>query len=226
VDEIYGSAYTAAAYLSSVLKLPKSKKVYVIGMNGLEEELAEEAISFIGGTDPADNTLAPFSLSDFTQDPDVAAVVCGLDTSINYTKLSKAFQYLLRNEGCHFIVTNGDSTFPSAHGLLPGTGALWAPLQIATGRDPLCTGKPSKIMLDCIKEKINYDPKRTIIVGDRLNTDILFGQQGGLSTLLVLTGITSEADVSGPNASTIIPDFILQSLGDLRILDSPEGPST
>ncbi|KAM6501349.1 HAD-like domain containing protein [Amanita muscaria] len=218
VDEIYGSAYAAAVYLSSVLKLPKSKKAYVVGMQGLEEELAEEGISFIGGTDPADNTLIPFSLADFTPDPDVAAVVCGLDTSINYTKLSKAFQHLLRNEGCHFVATNGDSTFPSAHGLLPGAGAIWAPLQSATGRGPVCTGKPSTIMLDCIRAKIDYDPKRTIIVGDRLDTDILFGQRGGLSTLLVLTGITSEAEIYGPNASRIIPDFVARSLGDLRVL--------
>lgn len=125
-------------------------------MEGLEEELAEEGISVIGGTDPADNTLALFSLADFTPDPDVAAVVCGLDTNINYTKLSKAFQYLLRNDGCHFIATNGDSTFPSAHGLLPGAGAIWAPLRFATGRDPLCTGKPSQIMLDCIKAKYAF----------------------------------------------------------------------
>lgn len=71
-------------------------------------------------------------------------------------------------------------------------------------------------MLDCIRAKIDYDPKRTIIVGDRLNTDILFGQNGGLSTLLVLTGVTTEGDITGPNASSIIPDYVTESVGDLR----------
>ncbi|KAF8622387.1 hypothetical protein AX15_007041 [Amanita polypyramis BW_CC] len=217
-DEIYGSAYAAAVYLSSVYKLPKSKKAYVVGMQGLEEELSEEGISFIGGTDPADNTLGPFSLAGFTPDPDVGAVVCGLDTNINYTKMSKAFQYLLKGDGCAFVATNEDSTFPSEHGLLPGGGTVSAPLRCASGREPVCTGKPSTVMLDCIRAKIDYDPKRTVMIGDRLNTDILFGQKGGLATLLVLTGITSEADISGPNASNIVPDFIMQSLGNLRVL--------
>ncbi|GLB39616.1 putative 4-nitrophenylphosphatase [Lyophyllum shimeji] len=220
VGEIFGSAYAAAVYLSTVIKLPKTKKVYVIGMGGLEEELHEEGISTLGGTDPADCTVEPFSLANFTHDPDVAAVVCGLDTKMTYTKISKAFQYLTRNPDCQFIATNTDSTFPSADGLLPGAGAVSAPLRYALGRDPIITGKPSKTMLDCIDAKVHYDPERTIMVGDRLNTDIQFGKGGGLATLLVLTGITSEADISGPDpgAATIIPDFITNSLADLRAI--------
>nr|GAT48135.1 4-nitrophenylphosphatase [Mycena chlorophos] len=216
VDEIYGSAYAAAVYISSVIKLPKDKKVYVIGMKGMEEELADEGVSFVGGTDPADATLKPFSLADFTLDPTVGAVVCGLDTAINYTKLSKAFQYLTRNPGCHFLATNEDSTYPAGDGLLPGAGAISAPLRYALGRDPVAIGKPAKTMLDCIQAKVHYDPARTIMVGDRLNTDILFGQNGGLATLLVLTGITTEAEITGPNASSIVPDYVTNSIGDLR----------
>lgn len=220
VDEIYGSAYAAAVYLSSIIKIPKNKKVYVIGQNGLEEELRGEGIQYIGGTDPADNTLEPFNLSNFTIDPDVAAVVCGLDTQINYTKLSKAFQYLTRNPGCHFIATNEDSTFPSAAGLLPGAGAISAPLRYALGKSPVCTGKPASTMLDCVKAKVHFDPERTIMVGDRLNTDILFGQNGGLTTLLVFTGITSEDEITGPNPSPIVPDFVTQALGDFQIVET------
>ncbi|KAJ3989669.1 HAD-like domain-containing protein [Lentinula detonsa] len=216
VDEIFGSAYATAVYISSVLKLPKEKKVYVIGMAGLEEELSDEGIAYIGGTDPIDKTLEPFSLENFELDTNVVAVVCGLDTTINYTKLSKAFQYLTRNPGCQFIVTNEDSTYPSAHGLLPGAGAISAPLRYALGKDPVSIGKPAKTMLDCIQAKAHYDPSRTIMVGDRLNTDILFGQAGGISTLLVLTGITSEEDITGPNASAIVPDFVISSIGDFR----------
>ncbi|KZT26090.1 2-phosphoglycolate phosphatase [Neolentinus lepideus HHB14362 ss-1] len=217
VDEIFGSAYAAAVYVSSVMKLPKDKKVYVVGMEGLEQELASEGISYIGGTDPADATLASFSLSSFTRDPAVAAVLCGLDTAINYTKLSKAFQYL-QDPATTFLVTNDDSTYPAEGGLLPGAGAISAPLKTASGREPLSIGKPAKTMLDCIKAKHNFDPKRTIMVGDRLNTDILFGQNGGLSTLLVLTGITHIEDIEGPNASTIVPEYVTNSIGDLRIL--------
>ena len=184
-------------------------------------------------------------------------MVCGLDTQINYTKLSKAFQYLTRNPGCHFIATNEDSTFPTSAGLLPGAGSISAPLRYALGREPVCTGKPSGTMLDCVKAKfvinfkkkfihsilkrfpvrVHFDPKRTIMVGDRLNTDILFGKNGGLTTLLVLTGscmasmtqvyidlpfqlgITTEDEITGPNPSPIVPDFVTQTLGDFRIVE-------
>ncbi|KAF8177656.1 HAD-like domain-containing protein, partial [Pholiota molesta] len=219
VDEIYGSAYAAAVYLSSILKIPKDKKVYVIGQSGLEEELRDEGIQFIGGTDPADNTLEPFDLSKFTLDPDVAGVVCGLDTQINYTKLSKAFQYLTRNPGCHFIATNEDSTYPTSAGLLPGAGSISAPLRFALGRPPVCTGKPASTMLDCVKAKVHFDPQRTIMIGDRLNTDILFGKNGGLTTLLVFTGITSEDEITGTHPSAIVPDYHTQGLGDFRIVE-------
>ncbi|RXW22764.1 hypothetical protein EST38_g3083 [Candolleomyces aberdarensis] len=219
VDEVYGSAYAAAVYVSSVINLPKTKKAYVIGMAGLEEELRNEGIQVLGGTDPEDNTLESFDLGTFKRDPDVAAVICGLDTQINYTKLSKAFQYLLHDPACHFIATNEDSTYPSAHGLLPGAGSVGAPLRYALNKNPVCTGKPSSTMLDCIKAKIQFDPKRTLMIGDRLNTDIQFGQNGGLATLLVLTGVTLESDITGPNASSVVPDFVTQTLGDLRVLD-------
>jgi len=146
-------------------------------------------------------------------------VVCGLDTQINYTKLSKAFQYLTRNPGCHFIATNEDSTFPVSTGLLPGAGSISAPLRFALGRDPVSTGKPAGTMLDCVKAKVHFDPKRTIMVGDRLNTDILFGKNGGLTTLLVLSGITTEDEITGPNPSPIVPDFVTQTLGDFTIVE-------
>lgn len=153
------------------MKLPKDKKVYVIGMSGVEEELHNEGVSYIGGTvsmhvppscqnarltspqDPADTTFEPFDLKNFTPDPDVSVVLCGLDTNINYTKLSKAFRYLHTNPECLFIATNEDSTFPSTGGILPGAGSISAPLRYALGRDPVCTGKPSQSMLDCIQAK-------------------------------------------------------------------------
>lgn len=72
---------------------------------------------------------------------------------MTYTKLSKAFQYLLLNENCEFIATNEDSTYPSSGGLLPGAGAVFSPLVTALKREPLAIGKPKKTMIDCIKAK-------------------------------------------------------------------------
>ncbi|KAF8314500.1 2-phosphoglycolate phosphatase [Clavulina sp. PMI_390] len=221
VDEIFGSAYASAVYLSTVVSLPKTKKVYVIGQAGLEEELDEEGVAHIGGTDPEDNTTEPFSLDDFKLDESVGAVLCGLDTRLNYTKLCKALQYITRNEGCLFLATNTDPTYPAAGGFLPGAGSISAPLRYALGRDPVSIGKPNKTMLDCIKAKHDFDPARTIMIGDRLDTDILFGQQGGVSTLLVLTGVTKVSEISGEKPP-IVPDFVLKSIGDLVALTGEE----
>jgi len=216
-DEIFGSAFASAVYISTVLKLPKDQKVYVIGEMGLEHELDEEGIQHIGGTDPADLKLGPFKPSDFTPDASVGAVLVGLDTSITYTKLSKAFIYLSRKDPpVHFLATNLDPTYPAGGNLLPGAGSISAPLRLAMGKDPVSLGKPGKGMMDCIKAKHQFDPSRTIMVGDRLDTDIAFGQMGGLTTLLVLTGVTEEREIMGPSASPIVPDFVTPGIGDLR----------
>lgn len=75
--------------------------------------------------------------------------------SINYTKLSKAFIHLNIDPSCLFLVTNEDSTYPAQGGvLLPGAGSISAPLRYALGRDPLSLGKPSQVMMDCIKAKL------------------------------------------------------------------------
>jgi len=203
------------------VKLPPSKKVYVIGMAGIEAELASEGISYTGGTSPEDNTLEPFSLSDFRNDPDIGAVLCGMDLHVNYTKLAKAFQYLRLNDGCLFLATNTDPTYPVNGGWLPGAGTVSAPLRYALKRDPLCIGKPGPTMLDCIKAKHNFNPQRTIMVGDRLDTDIQFGKNGGISTLLVLTGATSLDQVTPGHPDYVketVPDYVLQSLSDLQVL--------
>jgi 4-nitrophenyl phosphatase len=103
--------------------------------------------------DPADNTLS--APGEIPPDPSVGAVLVGLDTSINYTKLSRAFRYLHSNPECAFLATNDDSTFPSENGLLPGAGAILAPLVTALGpnRPVTAIGKPNSTMLDAIKAK-------------------------------------------------------------------------
>ncbi|KAG1740553.1 HAD-like domain-containing protein [Suillus paluster] len=219
-QSVYLSAYLSPPPILRLLfTYPLSlnlKNVYVIGMAGIEEE----GISFIGGTDLADCTLDPFSSSNFTLDPDVQAVLCGSDLSVKYTKLSKTFQHLTRNPGCQFSVTNEDSTFPSADDRLPGAGE-GSDKYRKTRKDDvgLYSSQLVVLFINALFDRVKFDPKRTIMVGDRLNTDILFGQAGGLATLLVLTGITSKQDITGPHASPIVPDYVTQSIGELRILD-------
>ncbi|THU89915.1 2-phosphoglycolate phosphatase [Dendrothele bispora CBS 962.96] len=218
VDEIFSSAYASAVYISSVMKLPKDKKVYVVGMQGIEEELREQGIAVCGGTDPSDNTLE--SVDEPAVDPSVGAVLFSWDGSINYTKLSKAFQYLTRNPKCAFLCSDEDLTYPVEDGVLfLGTGALTATIRYALGRDPVCFGKPSKTMFECIEAKHKINPATTIMVGDRLDSDMAFGKNGGVATMLVLSGLACLADIS--DTSPVISDFVTGALTDFGVLRSP-----
>lgn len=202
------------------MKLPEGKnKVFVLGESGIETELAAENVAFVGGTDSS--IRRDMQPSDYTSiasgealDPAVGVVLVGLDFHINYLKLSLAFAYLQR--GAKFMVTNIDSTLPNSKALFPGGGSISAPLSVMTGQEPISCGKPSQAMMDAIEGKFKFDRKRTCMVGDRLNTDIKFGHEGGLGgTLAVLTGVSKREDWESDNAP-LKPKYWVDSLGDLR----------
>ncbi|OTB18037.1 hypothetical protein K445DRAFT_315794 [Daldinia sp. EC12] len=220
VEEIFGSSYSAAIYISRILKLPAPKnKVFIIGESGMESELRAEGVPFIGGTDPAlrrDITPEDFKkLSDGSLlDPDVGIVLVGLDFHINYLKLSIAYQYLRR--GAKFIATNLDNLLPTGETFFPGAGSISIPLVNMTGQTPLTLGKPSQAMMDAIEGKFHLDRARTCMVGDRLNTDIQFGVEGKLGgTLHVLTGVHKREDWEAENA-VAVPAYYADKLSDLR----------
>jgi 4-nitrophenyl phosphatase len=218
-EEIFGSAYSSAIYISRILKLEAPKnKVFVIGEAGIEHELRSENIPFIGGTDPAlRRDITPEDCKGIADgsllDPDVGCVLAGLDFHINYLKLSHALQYLRR--GAVFLATNVDSTFPMNHSFFPGAGSISMPLAYMTGQQPLALGKPSQAMMDAIEGKFQLDRERTCMVGDRLNTDIKFGIEGRLGgTLAVLTGVNQQADWEADDA-VAVPAFYVDKLSDL-----------
>ncbi|GAA5857355.1 hypothetical protein JCM5353_002559 [Sporobolomyces roseus] len=220
VDEIFTSAYAAAAYLKNVLKFPDDKKAYVIGERGLEEELDAVGIKHSGGTDPEDNVFVDLmDFSSIVQDREVGAVVCGLDMHINYKKIAKAHRYLKENDSCLFIATNLDSTFPTHGSVYPGAGSTIAPLTCCVGRDPLVIGKPEYAMLESILSTFGLEKSRTIMVGDRLDTDIKFGVQGGIDTLMVLTGVNKRRDFEREGA-VAVPTYVVDGLGDFSVLAS------
>ncbi|KAI9014790.1 HAD-like domain-containing protein [Gaertneriomyces semiglobifer] len=213
VDEIFGSSYAAAYYISNVLNFPKDKKVYVCGMAGIREELESEGIAYTGAEADDDNLEGMNQMGTIKHDPTIGAVLFGFDLHINYKKLAKAFTYLHSDEKVHFLATNSDLTFPAGGSVYPGTGALLAALAAPLERKPVVLGKPHQPMLDVIVQKYHLNKDRTCMVGDRLDTDIAFGQHGGLKTLLVMTGVTSSEKLA---TSSIQPDCYIQSLRLLR----------
>lgn len=217
--EVFGLSYATAVHIDKILKLPKDKKVWVLGEKGIETELQEMGYSTAGGADPDLNKAGhqPFDDSSpyLTElDSEVGCVVAGLALNLSYLKLSVTLQYL--QKGLPFIATNIDLTFPTHGKLLLGAGLIIESVAYAAGRQPdtVC-GKPNQAMMDAIKAEnppLQLNPKRGLMVGDRLNTDMKFGRDGGLDTLLVLTGIESEqlvADVAEK------PTYYADKLGDL-----------
>ncbi|MCJ1382786.1 hypothetical protein MMC17_005899 [Xylographa soralifera] len=222
VEEVFGSAYSAAIYISRILTLPPDRRtVFVIGESGIETELDSESIRYIGGTDASvrrDITSADYAsiASGAALDPSVGVVLVGLDFHINYLKLSLAYHYVQR--GAVFLATNLDSTLPNSHTLFPGAGAISSPLVRMLGRDPVALGKPSQAMMDAIEGKFRFSRKKTCMVGDRLDTDIKFGIEGGLGgTLAVLTGVSKREDMEAEGENLVKPMAYVDKLGDLLV---------
>ncbi|TGO44774.1 hypothetical protein BOTNAR_0746g00040 [Botryotinia narcissicola] len=220
VDEIFGSAYSSAIYISRILKLSAPKnKVFVLGESGIETELKTEGVEFIGGTDPAyRRDITPEDYTGIADgsllDDDVGVVLAGLDFHINYLKLCHAYHYLRR--GAVFLATNTDSTLPSNHTFFPGAGSISIPLINMIGKEPTALGKPNQAMMDSIEGKFQFDRKKTCMVGDRLNTDIKFGIEGKLGgTLAVLTGVSKKEEWEAENAP-VVPAYYVDKLSDLR----------
>ncbi len=116
------------------------------------------------------------------------------------------------HKGAHFVGTNPDPTFPSEYGPLPGAGSFLALIETATGVAPTVIGKPGPLLFQDAMRRLGGTPQNTAMVGDRLSTDIAGGKAAGIATILVLSGITSRADLAG---SDIQPDYVFADITEL-----------
>ncbi|MEO7015341.1 MAG: HAD-IA family hydrolase, partial [Leifsonia sp.] len=118
----------------------------------------------------------------------------------------------LIGKGARFIATNPDATGPSAEGPLPATGAITAMISKATGMDPYVVGKPNPMMFRSAMNRIGAHSENTAMIGDRMDTDIVAGIEAGLHTILVLTGISDQAEI---DRYPFRPDEILNGIYEL-----------
>lgn len=142
------------------------------------------------------------------QDPDY--VVVGETRTYSFEAITKAVRLI--NDGARFICTNPDATGPSGEGALPATGAVAAMISRATGVDPYFVGKPNPMMMRSALNTIEAHSETTAMVGDRMDTDVLCGLEAGLETILVLTGISTRADV---DRFPYRPSRVVDSVADL-----------
>ncbi|GAB2302716.1 Phosphoglycolate phosphatase 2 [Dionaea muscipula] len=220
-DEIFSSSFAASMYLKSI-RFPVDKKVYVVGGEGILEELELAGFTGLGGPEDGKKMVDLTANSLFEHDKSVGAVVVGIDPYINYYKLQYATLCIRENPGCLFIATNRDAVgHMTPLQEWPGAGCMVAAVCGAAEREPTVVGKPSTFLMEFLLKKFGITTtSRMCMVGDRLDTDILFGQNAGCKTLLVLSGVTSESALDDPS-NKIQPDYYTNKVPDLVQLLGP-----
>jgi 4-nitrophenyl phosphatase len=143
-------------------------------------------------------------------DEDVEYVVSGWDRQLTWNRLAEA-AFLIQG-GAGFVGTNPDVTLPSERGLVPGSGVQLMALEMTSGVKPVVIGKPEPRMYEEALRRMGASHKTTATIGDRLDTDIAGGVRAGLTTILVLSGIVTEADLA---ASPIKPDLVFADTREL-----------
>jgi len=170
---------------------PKGTKLFVIGEGGIRVALEEKGFEILS-TENA---------------PEAQAFVMGIDRGINFDKVAEAT--LLVRAGIPFYTTNTDRTFPTPRGEIPGSGAWLSVITTATGIEPIIAGKPFPYLMELSLERLGTKKEETLVVGDRLETDIAAGQAVGCPTALVLSGVSTreQADAWKPKMDIIADDL-------------------
>ncbi len=186
-ESIWTSALATADFLQS--QIPGGS-AFVIGEAGITTALHE----------------AGFIMTETAPD----YVVIGETRNYSFEAITKAIRLI--GDGSRFIVTNPDATGPSAEGPMPATGAVAALITKATGKEPYVVGKPNPMMFRSAMNKIGAHSENTGMIGDRMDTDIVAGIEAGLHTILVLTGISDQAEIE---RYPFRPDEVIDSVADL-----------
>jgi NagD protein len=187
--QIFTSALATAAFLH---RQRPDGKAFVLGESGLTE-----AIHNIG-----------YIITDMQPD----YVVLGETKNYDYQMIKKAIR-LIHDNGARFIATNPDSSGPSEGGIVPACGAMAALIQKASGVAPFFVGKPNALMMRTALNYLNVHSENTIMVGDRMDTDVVAGVTSGMKTILVLSGVTKAEDIE---KFPYLPSFVRKSVSEIE----------
>lgn len=177
--EVYGTGKGAAMHLLEM----GLRSAFVVGERGLAECLAERGIHVTN----LDDQGVPGPQGEAGE-----AVISGICRHFSYSFMASAMAYI--RGGAAFIATNRDSTYPMEGGVVvPGSGSIVAAIATCSEREPFTIGKPNPFLLQLAMQEWNVRPEETLVVGDRMDTDIACGINAGCATHLVLTGVETEA---------------------------------
>jgi len=188
--KVFTSGQATAIYLN---RLQAGRRVFLVGTPYLQQELEDGGLIIVQDA------------------PDF--VVVGFDTTLTYDKLWKACDFI--RQGVTYIATHPDLNCPVESGVMPDCGAIIAFIEASTGKRPFIVGKPYGEIIRCIFDKTGLEPHQLAIVGDRLYTDIQTGINGGITSILVLSGETTAEDLAHSN---IKPDYVVNGIGDIMDL--------
>lgn len=185
------SSYATSLYLKQEYK---DDTLFVMGTASFIEELREHGLK----------------VTEEIED-DVAAVVVGFDNELTYSKVQKACQ-LLETRDLEYIATNPDLVCPVGFGYVPDCGAICDFLSKAVGRQPLYVGKPNPIIVDMCIENSGFSKEETVVIGDRLYTDIACGNNAEVDTVVVFTGEAKAIDLQ---TTEFPPTYYCDSIADI-----------
>lgn len=188
-DRIFTSAMATARFLKSQRE---RGTVYVVGESGLTT-----AIHQIG-----------FIITDYKPD----YVVLGETLSYSFDAITRAIRFVAA--GSHFIATNPDPNGPSESGLVPACGAMAALIESASGRSPFFVGKPNPLMIRTALNYLGVHSEDAVMIGDRMDTDIIAGLQAGMDTILVLSGVTARDAI---DRFPYRPTWVLGSVAEIEV---------
>lgn len=189
-DQVVNSSYVMARHLA---KVAPEAKIYVIGEEPLIEELKNADLKI-------------------SEDPEeIDYVVASFDRDFHYDKLHIAYDAIMNGAG--FVATNPDRTCPVKGGEVPDAAGMIGAIEGVTGkRVEKIAGKPSELMVEAALNRLKVKPEECLLVGDRLETDIRMGNNSGIRTALVLSGVSSREDLK---ESSIKPTYVLKDLSQL-----------
>lgn len=188
-DDVVTSGWLTARYISQ--KHPEAD-VFVLGEEGLKKEIRNQGIK----------------VAETCESPDI--VVLSNKHDLNYVDLTEVLRGV--DEDTLLLGTNPDETIPGEGGEIPGAGAIISAVESMTGKEATLIGKPSENTVKTVTEMKDVSPQDCMMIGDRINTDMLMGQENGMETVLVLSGVT---DRSQADSSDIDPDHVLDSIADI-----------
>jgi 4-nitrophenyl phosphatase len=223
-EHVVTSAYATAHYLERLE--PKPKDVFVVGANGLRQEIravgitVREASSLPGiappetaAADGVDPGAMRRYLTSVSLPPAADAVVVGLDLHLTYAKIAEAQRCVVA--GAHFICSNRDRAYPVEGRLLPGAGAIVAAIETAAGRTALCIGKPEPFLFEEVLRRARA--RDAVVIGDSTDYDMVAAHRVGAVGVLILTGLTEESAVERSRGQAV-PDRVVRSLQELFAL--------